>query len=89
MKDELNPPILYLFGGKPDLNHNQAWDALQDNPVWKKAIRNAVPMIDKTNDDISFLKTFASSANQVFTDTSPESLKQGLIIPALTHDDLK
>lgn len=89
MKDKLNPPILYLFGGKPDLNHNQAWNALQDNPVWKKAIRNAVSMIDKTNDDISFLKTFASSANQVFTDTSPESLKQGLIIPALTHDDLK
>lgn len=88
MKDELNPPILYFFGGNPDLNH-QAWKTLQDNPVWKKAIRNAVPILDNPDDDISAFKTFASSEEQVFMDTCPETLKRGLIIPASKHDDLK
>ena len=78
-------PILYLFGRKlriKSANENsniatdKAWEALQNNQIWRCAVKNSVPLIEVTD----FYEVFASSREHIITDLSPESLRKGIIL---------
>lgn len=78
-------PILYLFGRKLKINSanerlnlatSEAWETLQNNQIWRCAVKNSVPLIEVTD----FYEKFASSKEHIITNLSPESLKNGIIL---------
>lgn len=70
-------PIIYLFYGKrsPDLNNKQ-YKTIKSNTIYQKCIKNSVCLKEVTN----FLKDFATSANNILLDITPEGLKKGLLL---------
>ncbi|MBQ8037253.1 MAG: hypothetical protein IJ268_09685, partial [Proteobacteria bacterium] len=68
-------PILYLFSGKlhPKLDCNEYQDLIK-YPIYKQAVRNSVSLKEITE----FLKEFATSPENIFSELTPECLKIGL-----------